>query len=74
MMKKVYKMEDLDCAHCAAKMEKGIAKLDGVQTVAISFLTQKMTVTFDDGADMDAIMQKAAAICKKIEPDCRILL
>lgn len=73
-MKKVFKMEDLECAHCAAKMEKAIAKLDGVEDIAISFLTQKMTVVFSDGADVDAIMKSAAAICKKIEPDCRILL
>ncbi len=73
-MKKIYKMEDLDCAHCAAKMEKGIAKLNGVEAVTISFLSQKMTVTFSEGADIDAIMKEAASICKKIEPDCRIIL
>ena len=73
-MKKIYKMEDLDCAHCAAKMEKGIAKLDGVDAVTISFLSQKMTVTFAEGADIDSIMKEACAICKKIEPDCRIIL
>lgn len=73
-MKKIYKMEDLDCAHCAAKMEKGISKLSGVDAVTISFLSQKMTVTFSEGADVDAVMKEAAAICKKIEPDCRIIL
>lgn len=72
-MKKTYKMEDLECAHCAAKMEKKIAKLKGVEDVAISFLTQKMTVVFAEGADVDSILEEAAAIVKKIEPDCRIL-
>lgn len=72
-MKKTYKMEDLECAHCAAKMEKKIAKLEGVEDVAISFLTQKMTVVFAEGADVDSILEEAAAIVKKIEPDCRIL-
>lgn len=73
-MKKIYKLEDLDCANCAAKMEAGIKKLDGVEDATVSFLTQKMTVIFADGADIDGIMQKAAALCRKIEPDCRILL
>ena len=43
-MKFVFKLEDLDCAHCAAKMEKEIAKLDGVQSISISFLAQKLTL------------------------------
>lgn len=73
-MKKIYKLEDLDCAHCAAKMEKAIAKLSGVESASISFLSQKLTITFQDGADIDAIMKEAAAICKKVEPDCRIIL
>ena len=73
-MKKIYKLEDLDCAHCAAKMEKAIAALDGVEAASISFLSQKLTITFAEGADVNTIMQNAVAICKKIEPDCRILL
>lgn len=73
-MKKIYKLEDLDCAHCAAKMEKAIAKLSGVENASISFLSQKLTITFAEGADIDAIMKEAASICKKVEPDCRIIL
>lgn len=73
-MKKIYKLEDLDCAHCAAKMEKAIAKLTGVENASISFLSQKLTITFAEGADIDAIMKEAASICKKVEPDCRIIL
>ena len=73
-MKKIYKLEDLDCAHCAAKMEKAIAKLSGVENASISFLSQKLTITFAEGADIDAVMKEAAAICKKVEPDCRIIL
>ena len=72
-MKKVFKLEELDCAHCAAKMEDGIRKLDGVTAVSVNFLTQKLTLEADD-AKFDEILKKAAAICKKIEPDCRILL
>ena len=71
-MKKVYKLEDLDCANCAAKMERAIAKIDGVQSVSVSFLTQKLTLEADE-EKMEAIINEAAKICKKIEPDCRII-
>lgn len=73
IMKKIFKMEDLECANCAAKMENAIAKIDGVEAVNISFMSQKMTITADDNK-FDAIMKQAAKICKKIEPDCRIVL
>lgn len=71
-MKKVYRLEDLDCAHCAAKMEDAIAKLPGVTKVQISFLTQKLTLETECD-DQKAIVEEAKKICKKIEPDCRLL-
>ena len=43
-MKKIFKLEDLDCANCAAKMECAVAKLEGVKRAEVSFLTQKMTI------------------------------
>lgn len=72
-MKKKFKMQDLECAHCAAKMEEGIKKLDGVKDVSISFMTQKMTIEAEEER-FDEIMQEAKAICSKIEPDCKILM
>lgn len=72
-MKKVYKMEDLECAHCAAKMEAAIKKLDGVTDASVNFLTQKLTIEGDD-ARFDAIVKEAAAICRKVEPDCRVIV
>ncbi len=72
-MKKQFQLEDLDCANCAAKMEEAIKKLDGVQAASVSFLTQKMTVEADDG-QFDAIMKKIVKVCRKIEPDCTIVL
>ena len=72
-MKKVFKMQDLDCAHCAAKMQTAIAKIDGVQSVSINFLMQKMTLEADDAA-FDEIVKKAQKAIKKIEPDCKIVL
>ncbi len=72
-MKKVFEMEDLDCANCAAKMEDAIRKIEGVTYVSISFMAQRMTIEADD-AKFDAIMKKAQKAVKKVEPDCRILL
>ena len=71
-MKKVFKLEDLDCAHCAAKMEEAIAKIDGVNEVNISFLAQKLTIEAEEDR-FEEIIKKAKKIIKKIEPDCRIV-
>ena len=70
-MKKTYKLEDLDCANCAAKMETAIKKIKGVTNASVSFLTQKMTVE-TDGDSLDEIMKEAVKVCRKIEPDCVI--
>jgi copper chaperone CopZ len=72
-MKKIFKLEELDCAHCAAKMQASIAKIDGVKSVSINFLMQKMTLEADD-ASFDEIVKKAQKAIKKIEPDCKIVL
>ena len=71
-MKKAFDIEDLDCAHCAAKMEEGIRKLEGVVSVSVNFLTQKLTLEADD-ASFDKILKQAVKICRKIEPDCRVI-
>ena len=72
-MKKTFMLEDLDCAHCAAKMEEGIRKIDGVQSASVNFLAQKMVLEAPDDR-FDDILKQAIAVCKKIEPDCEILL
>ncbi len=72
-MKKVFEMEDLDCANCAAKMEDAIRKIEGVTYVSISFMAQRMTIEADD-ARFDAIMKQAQKAVRKVEPDCRIIL
>ena len=74
MMKKKFNLIDLDCANCAAKMEDAIKKLDGVQAATVSFMSQKMTVEAADDVDFDALMQEVVKLCKKIEPDCQIVL
>ena len=72
-MKKTYELEELDCAHCAAKMEDAIRKIDGVISANISFMTQKLTLEAAD-EDFDKILKAAQKAIKKIEPDCRIVL
>ena len=71
-MIKTFKLRDLDCANCAAKMENAINQLDGVNSARVSFMTQKLTLDADD-ARFDSILDAAAAVCSKIEPDCEIL-
>jgi len=71
-MKKSYKI-DVDCANCAAKMERAVAKIPGVKSVSISFLTQKISVE-TDGDSLDDIMKEAARVCKKVERGCVIYL
>lgn len=70
-MKKKFKIENLDCAHCAQKMEDAINKIPGVEEASISFLTQKFTLIADE-AVMDEVLEKAKAEILKIEPDCNL--
>ena len=72
-MKKTFVMEDLDCAHCAAKMEEAIRKLDGVKSVTVSYSAQKFVLEAEDDR-FDEILAEAVKICRKVEPDCRILV
>lgn len=71
-MKKKYKMQDLDCANCAAKMEEAIKKIEGVEDAVVSFMTQKLTIEADEHR-MEEIMDQVVAVCRKVEPDCKIL-
>ena len=70
-MKKKFSLKNLDCANCAAKMEDAIRKLDGVNDASVIFMTQKLVVDADE-ARFEEIMDKAAAICRRINPDCSI--
>lgn len=72
-MKRRYKLTDLDCANCAAKMETAIKKIDGVHDATVSFMAQKLTIDADEDR-FDDIMREVAAVCRKVEPDCRIQL
>ena len=70
-MKKTFKLIDLDCANCAAKMEDAIKKIDGVTDANVSFMMQKMTIEADESR-FDDIMKEVVDVCKKVEPDCII--
>ena len=71
-MRKVYKLEDLDCANCAAKMERAIAKIDGVDGVSVNFLMQKMSIETEESR-FEEIMDQVVKVCRKVEPDCTIV-
>lgn len=71
-MKKAFKLIDLDCANCAAKMENNIRKIDGVADATVSFMAQKMTVEADDDR-FESIMDEVVKVCRKVEPDCEIV-
>lgn len=72
-MKKTFRMIDLDCANCAAKMERAIQNIDGVTSATVSFMTQKLTLEADD-ARFDQIVKEAVKVCQKVEPDCEIVV
>ena len=71
-MKKVFKLDEVDCANCAAKIQTEIEKIDGVQMASVNFLLQKLTIEADEGA-FDEILDKAVKVIKKIEPDCDLI-
>ena len=72
-MKKTYKLRDLDCANCAVKMENAIGKLPEVSSVAVSFMTQKMTVEYADGVEEAEALKQIRKIIRRVEPDCEVL-
>lgn len=70
-MKRVYRLTDLDCAHCAAKMEDGIAKIAGVKSVSINFMAQKLKIEADE-EQFETIMKEVQTVISRIEPECQI--
>ncbi len=72
-MKKTYKIE-VDCANCANKMEEVINKTKGVKNAAVNFMTQKLTIYFDDNVDVDSLINDIRDKCQKINDDCDILI
>lgn len=71
-MKKKFRVEGVDCADCAAKMEDGIKKIDGVKSVKLNFLTEKLTIEADD-MKFDQIIKLAEAEMDKVDSGARII-
>lgn len=71
-MQKIYKLEDLGCAHCASKMERKIAKVKGVQSVSINFMTKKLFIEANE-EDLTYILNEATNIINKIEKQVIII-
>ena len=72
-MKKSYKI-DVDCANCANKMEQAAKNTDGVKDATVNFMTLKMNVEFEEGADPKKVMKDVQKNCKVVEDDCEIFL
>ena len=70
-MKKTIKLIDLDCGHCVDKIQNAVQKIDGVTSVSVNFLGQKMVLEAPDDR-FDAILNEAKALIKKIEPDVTV--
>ena len=71
-MKKIYKLENLDCAVCAQKIENGVNKIEGIKNATVSFLSSKMAVEYYDDVNFEQKYAEIIKVCKKIEPDCII--
>lgn len=71
-MKKKFKLDEVDCANCAAKMEDAIRKIDGVKEVSVNFMTQKMTLEAEDES-FETILDGACKVIAKVEPDCEVI-
>lgn len=72
-MKKTYKI-DVDCANCANKMEYAASHTEGVAAATVNFMTLKMNIEFEEGADIKAVMQEVRKNCKKVEDDCEVFI
>ena len=71
-MKKSYKLENLCCAHCAANMEHSIKKINGVESAAVVFMTQKLILKADE-ENFPAILEEVKKAIRKVEPDCKLI-
>ena len=72
-MKKAFKLDEIDCANCARELQEGLAKLEGVTSVSVSFMTQKLTLEAAD-AEFEDVLQRVIDYAEEAEPDCEILI
>lgn len=73
-MKKIYNLEDLDCAVCAQKIEDNLRKLEGIKDVNVSFISQKIILEVEDDIDLKKLEKEIKKVIRRVEPDCSIIL
>ncbi|OUP39684.1 cation transporter [Olsenella sp. An188] len=71
-MRKSFRLDEIDCANCALKLQDALAQLEGVESVSVNFLTQKLTLTAADDR-FDAVLDQVVKTAARIEPDCEIV-
>lgn len=72
-MKKAFKLDEIDCANCARELQEGLAKLEGVTSVSVNFMTQKLTLEAAD-TEFEDVLQRVIDYAEEAEPDCEILV
>ena len=72
-MRKTFELENLECANCAAKMERDISAFDEVIKCTVTFMTSRMSITVADGTDLDAVLDRAQKVMRSYEKDCTIV-
>ena len=72
-MKKRFKLDEIDCANCARKLEDAIKKVDGVKSASVNFMTQKLTLEADDN-EFDDVLERVVKLTADVEPDCEIII
>ena len=70
-MEKSFRLIDLDCANCAAKMERAINKIKSVNKASVNFMMQKLVIDINDDI-FDSVMDEVEKVIKKVEPDCKV--
>ena len=71
-MKKKYKIENLDCGHCAAKLEEALGKIEGVRSAKVNFLTQKVTLDIEESNE-ERICNEVVKVVSKVVPNAKLL-
>lgn len=71
-MRKTFRLDEIDCANCALKLQDALARVDGVRSVSVNFMTQKLTLEAED-ARFDAVLDQVVKVAARVEPDCEII-
>ena len=71
-MRKSFRLDEIDCANCARKLQDELARLDGVDAVSVNSLTQKLPLSAADES-FDDVLERVVALAARVEPDCEII-